>query len=213
MQCEFRQVKLASVVVLAALVVTGCSSQDRAAGDSVVERGGEMVGAASDTMAGRMPGGTSGNRTYTNTEMLGYLDFVNNGEIEMGKMAQPKATNAEVKSYAQRIVTDHTTLKNAASKLAQSQTLTPAAPQNNDDLQKDHQEHMKELTEQAKGKEFDQKFLQNQIEMHRKVLGDIENALNNNQNAELRPLLEQARTSVQAHLTQAEDLEKRVSGN
>ena len=203
MQRDIRQLQLAWVVVLA-VAATGCTSQDRAAGDSVVERAGETVGSAVDTMAGRIAG-----REYTNTELLGFINAYNDAEIEIGKMVQPKATNAEVKAFAQRIVNEHTALKSAVSKLATSLTLTPAAPENDEDLQKDHQEAMRQLGEQARGKDFDEKFLEHEIMMHKKILDEIEDALGRNKNEEIRPVLEQARAGIKAHLTAAEELEKK----
>jgi len=203
MQRAIRQVQMASVIVLA-LVATACTSRDRAEADSVVERAGETVGSAVDTLAGRIAG-----REYTNTELLGFIDAYNDAEIEIGKSVQPKLTNPEVKAFAQRIVTEHTALKAEVGKAAQSLNLTPTVPNADEDLREDHQKAMREFGEQARGKDFDEKFLEHEIMMHKKILDEIDDALGRTMNEAIRPVLEKARAGVRAHLTAAEELEKK----
>jgi predicted outer membrane protein len=74
-----------------------------------------------------------------------------------------------------------------------------------------HQEGMQALNAKERGKPFDEAFLEHEIRMHKAVLDEIEDSLGRNRNPELKPLLEKARDGIKAHLTRAEELEKKVS--
>lgn len=198
-------------VVLAAALVTflgACNRGDReeaaADAETAASRAGGAVGAAADTAAGRVAGAE-----YTNAQLIAFVNAYNDAEIEMGQMAQPKATDPEVRQFAQRIVGEHRALKTQVTTTAQRLNITPTMPENDEDLLEDHQEGMRDLNAKARGREFDEAFLEHEIKMHKKVLDEIEDSLGRNRNPEIRPLLEQARDGVRAHLTRAEELEKK----
>ncbi|HKG90720.1 MAG TPA: DUF4142 domain-containing protein [Gemmatimonadaceae bacterium] len=198
-------------VALAAALVTllgGCKRGDReraaAEADTALTRAGKAVGSAADTVAGRVAG-----REYTNAELVGLVNAFNDAEVEIGQMAQTKATDAQVRQFAQRIVGEHRALKTEVTSAAQRLSLTPVVPEDDEDLREDHQKGMQDLNGKAKGKEFDEAFLEHEIKMHKKVLDEVEDALGRNRNPEIRPVLEQARTGIRAHLTTAEELEKK----
>jgi putative membrane protein len=192
------------VAIGAAGLLAGCDAGDRATVDSGLTKAVEAIAEATDSAAGRIVG-----REYSNTELLGFINAMNDAEIEMGEMARPKATDAEVRAFAQRIVADHRALKTEVATTAQGLTLTPSAPDDDDDLREDHEEGMRDLRARAQGKEFDEAFVEHEIRMHRKALGQIEDALEDNRNSEIRPLLEKARSGIRAHLQTAEELEKK----
>jgi putative membrane protein len=124
-------------------------------------------------------------------------------------MAQTKATDPQVRAFARRIVGEHQALKTEVTNTAKQGNITPAMPDDDEDLTKDHQDGMRDLNGKAKGKEFDEAFLEHEIKMHKKVLDEVDDALGRNRNPEIRPLLEKARTGLSAHLKAAEDLEKK----
>ena len=199
------QLGLAAAV---AALLGACDRGDReraaAETDTALGRVGEAVRGAADTVAGRVAG-----QEYTNAEMVAFLNTYNDAEIEVGEMAQTKATDAQVRQFAQRIVGEHRALKAQVTNTAQRLNITPAMPANDEDLAEDHQEGMRDLNGKARGREFDEAFLEHEIKMHKKVLDEIEDALGRSRNPEIRPLLEQARDGIRGHLTRAEELEKR----
>ena len=203
MRGEMRQIGLA-MAAATVLFVGACDREDRAQADSIVERAGQAIGAAGDTIAGRIRG-----REYSNVEMLGLINLVNDAEVEMGTMAAAKATDPAVRTFAQRLIADHRALKAKVDSSSRGLAVTPAAPSDDEDIAEDHQKAMQELTAQAKGREFDENFVEHEVRIHRKILDEIEDAIEGNNNPEIRALLEQARAGVQAHLTTAEELEKK----
>lgn len=195
---------LAAVVVFSGACNSGDRDRAAAEADSALGRATEAVGAAADTVAGRVAG-----REYTNAELVALLNTYNDAEVEIGTMAQTKATDPQVRQFARRLVTEHRALKTEVTAAAQRLNITPAMPSDDEDLVEDHQEGMRDLNAKARGREFDEDFLEHQIGMHKKVLDEIEDALGRNRNPELRSLLEQARTGIRGHLTTAEELEKK----
>jgi putative membrane protein len=205
-------------VAMAATVVTAlgaCTSgeRDRAAAEvdtaagqigEAAGRAGSALGTAVDSVAGRIAG-----REYTNGELVGFINGYNDAEIEIGGLARTKATDPEVRQFAQRIVTEHRALKTEATSTARRLNITPVMPAADEGLQGDHREGMRDFNQRARGSEFDEAFVEHEVRMHRNVLDEIEDALGRKRNEEIRPLLERARDGVRGHLTRAEELEKK----
>jgi putative membrane protein len=203
MKYTFRWSRL-MVAVTAVASIVACERADRAELDTAVSRAGDVAAAARDTIAGRL-----GAREYTNPELVGFVNAYNDAEIEIGGMAQTKATDPQVRDFARRIVTEHRALKTEATTTAQRLNLTPAMPAADEGLRADHESGMRDLNARAKGRAFDEAFLEHEIKMHKKVLDEVEDALARNRNQEIRPLLERARDGLRAHLQTAEQLEKK----
>jgi putative membrane protein len=197
---------LATVAAVAGALLTACSGDTGDKVDSGLTKAVEAIGAATDSAAGRLAGAE-----YTNAQLTAFLNTYNDAEIEMGQMAQSKATDPEVRSFAQSLVTEHRALKTEVSSTAQRLGVTPALEADIENVTERHQEAMQELNAKAAGRPFDEAFLEHEIRMHKAVLDEIEDSLGRNRNPELKPLLEKARDGIKAHLAKAEQLEKKVS--
>ena len=145
---------------------------------------------------------------YTDANAVAFIQTVNTGEIEAAALAKTKATDAEIKAFARQIETDHTAMKNEVAEAAQRLGLPTTAT--DEDVLEEHQEAMKELNEAKAGKEFDDEFIDEQVEAHKNALDEIEDAIEKTQNAEFRALLEKARGAIDGHLKRAEALDKKV---
>lgn len=207
-----RSAALAAGIVAA---IGACTSgeRDRAAAEvdtaagrigEVAGRVGEGIGTAADSVAGRIAG-----REYTNAELVGFINAYNDAEIEIGGLARTKATDPAVRQFAQRVVTEHRALKTEATSTARRLNITPTMPAADEGVQDDHREAMRDFNERARGKEFDEAFVEHEIKMHKNVLDEIEDALGRKKNEEIRTLLERARDGIRGHLTTAEELEKK----
>ena len=190
--------------VVAALLLA-CERGDGAAVDTALTKAVEALGAATDSVASRLAG-----REYSNAELAGFINTYNDAAIRMGEMAQTKATDPEVRTFAQRIVTEHRALKDEVTRAARRLDIDPAVAGDIENITERHQDAMRELNDRARGREFDQAYLSHEIRMHRSVLDEIEDTLGRGRNPELRTLLEQVRDGVRAHLARAEELEKKV---
>lgn len=195
-------------ILSAALVVAACARDDRADVDTALANAVEAIGAATDSAAGRLAG-----REYTNAEFAAFINVYNDAEIEMGQMAQSKATDPAVREFARDLVTAHRALKTEVTNAATQANVTPSIAADDEALTEEHQDGMKDLNGRARGADFDEAFLEHEISMHKRVLDAIEDALDDNRNTELQPVLVKARDGIRAHLTRAEELEKRIGAS
>jgi putative membrane protein len=195
----------AVTAAVGALLLGACNRADRAEVDTTVGRVGEAVASAVDTVAGRIAG-----REYSNAELVGFVNAYNDAEVEIGQLAQTKATDTQVRDFARRIVTEHRALKTEFTTAAQRLSLTPTMPAADENLPEDHQAGLRELNALTKGRDFDRAFVKHEIKMHRKVVDEVEDALRRNRNQEIRPVLEKARDGLRAHLTTLEELERKL---
>jgi putative membrane protein len=145
---------------------------------------------------------------YSDANAVAFLQTVNTGEVEAATLAKTKATDAEIKAFARQMETDHTTMKNEVAETAQRLGLSTTAT--DEDVLEDHQEDMRELNEAAAGNDFDDKYIDEQVEAHKNALDKIDDAIEKTQNAEFKALLQKARGAVDGHLKRAEQLDKKV---
>jgi putative membrane protein len=196
---------LAVTAACAAVLVGACNRADRAEVDTALGQATQAVTTAVDSVAGRV-----GGQEYTNAELVGFVNAYNDAEVEVGQLAQTKATDTQVRDFARRIASEHRALKTEVTNAAQRLNIAPTMPTADENLPEDHQAGMRDLAALAKGRDFDRAFVKHEVKMHKKVLDEVEDALRRNRNQEIRPVLEKARDGIRAHLTTAEELERKL---
>ena len=196
------QLRALAIVAIATLL-GACDRGDRETAMAEMDSALDTAKARLDTAVGRL------GREYSDAELTGFVNAFNDAEVEVGQLAMSMATDAQVKTFASNIVRDHRALKTDVNRAVQQLNLTPVVPEDDEDLAEDHAAGMRDLRAKAKGAEFDEAFLEHEIRMHRKVLDEVKDAIGRSQSADMRTLLEKARDGIQAHLTRAEELEKK----
>lgn len=196
------QLRILALIATAAWL-GACDRGDRETAMAEMDSALDTAKARLDTAVGRL------GREYSDAELTGFVNEFNDAEVEIGQLATSKATDAQVKAFASQIVRDHRALKADVNRTVQQLNITPTVPEDDEDLAEDHQAAMQDLRAKAKGAEFDEAFVEHEIRMHRKVLDEVKDAIGRSQSADMRTLLEQARDGLQAHLTKAEELEKK----
>jgi putative membrane protein len=201
------QTKTARICSLAAIaagvtVATACADKVEQI-DTTLSAAVESIAVAVDTAAGRVIG-----RDYEPAELVAVIGMYNDAEIETGQLGQRKATDSAVRAFARQIVTDHRALKTEATATVQGMNLAPADPDDANDLRESHTEAMRKLNEAARGREFDEAFIQHEIEMHERAVADVEDALDDDEHAALRPFLEKALGGLRGHLARARELKE-----
>lgn len=148
--------------------------------------------------------------TLNDAQIMAVLNTANMGEISQGQIALQKAQNAQVKSFAQKMVTDHTNNYQKGQALGARLGVTPQNNEISIKLKKDSDDVVMKLNK-ADGKNFDKEYIDSQVKVHKMVLKTIDDKLlPNAQNAELRNLLAQTRPAIAMHLQTAEQLQKMV---
>lgn len=124
-------------------------------------------------------------------------------DIEAGQLAAGKTKNAEVKKFAEQMVTDHTAVNKQASELAGKLKVTPKDNATSKSLKAGGDANVQKL-KGMKGAEFDKAYVDNEVAYHQAVLDTIDKTLvPSAQNAELKGLIVKVRPAIQAHLDHA----------
>lgn len=136
----------------------------------------------------------------------------NSIDVDMGKDAKAKASDADVKSFAQLMITDHSASNEKASALAKKLNLTPEDNPTSQQLNANAQTS-KQQVDAKSGADFDKAYIDNEVSFHTQVLSALDNTLiPDAQNAELKALLQQVRPVVASHLQRAQDIQKKLNG-
>lgn len=141
---------------------------------------------------------------FTDAQIVGFITMANQAEIDAGKVAETKALNKDVKAFAQRMVTDHTSANESTTALHIAPEPSPLA-----DKLKQESEKALAHNKTLQGKEFDRAYMQEEVYLHRAVVEELDKRLiPAAQNAQLKALLGKLRPAFQTHLEQAETVGK-----
>lgn len=165
--------------------------------------------ATMDTAATAAPAATAPAATpaVTDPQIADIVVAANQVDIEAGQLATSKATNPQVKEFANRMITDHTGVNKAAGDLVGRLGVTPEENPTSQQLRQGGQQTRTTLQGMS-GAAFDSAYIANEVTYHQAVLDAIDNTLiPNAQNAELKALLQQTRPAVAAHLEHAQKIQ------
>ena len=205
------QVTKSSALVAALLALGACKGKERDAADTTAARidtAVGRVGAAVDTAARRVDsaaGSLAKRGGWTSASTIGFAAAASAGEIRESELAVRKATTPAVKSFARQVVADHRAQVSDMKALATKMSVKPDTA--DDDVRavvKHAADDIKDLTEKKPGHDWDEQYIDNQINDHKDVLDKLQDAAKNTTDPELRAALEKATGKVQEHLTKAQ---------
>jgi putative membrane protein len=140
-------------------------------------------------------------------QIAGIVVAANQADIDAGKLAKSKATDKEVKDFAERMITDHTGVNKQASDLAKKLKLKPEESDTSKSLKEGGKANVDAL-KKLKGAEFDKAYVAHEVTYHQQVLDAIDKTLlPNAKNAELKGLIEKVRPAFEAHLQHAKKIQ------
>jgi putative membrane protein len=127
-------------------------------------------------------------------------------EVELGRLAAEKASNAEVKQFAQRMVDDHGKANQQLSTIAQQKNvqvpteLTGKAKADHDRLSK------------LSGEQFDRAYMQLMVQDHRKDVGEFRKQSTKAKDADVKSFASQTLPTLEDHLKMAEQTQSALNG-
>jgi putative membrane protein len=135
----------------------------------------------------------------------------NQVDIDAGKLAESRATNAEVKAFARLMVTDHAAVNKSATDLAGKLKVTPQDNPTSESLKSGGDKnlaHLRMLT----GTAFDRAYVDQEVAYHQQVIDALDKTLiPGAANAELKALLIKVRPAFVAHLEHAKRLQSSMA--
>ncbi len=134
----------------------------------------------------------------------------NQVDIDAGKLAESKSTNADVKSFGQRMVTDHTGVNKSATELVTKLKVTPEDNATSQSLKKGGEQNLASL-KGLSGAAFDKAYVDHEVAYHQQVLDAVDKTLiPNAKNEELKALIVKVRPAFVAHLEHAKMLQSKL---
>lgn len=148
----------------------------------------------------------------TDTNIFALLDEANAADSADGNLAATKGTSASVKAFGRDMERDHHMLRKSGQDLAKKLNITPQPP-SGDTLQSSAQKMHDSLTAQAKGPAWDQAYINAQVAIHQSVLSMLQNFQTTAQDTSLKAAIGKAIPVVQKHLTNAQNIQTKLSGS
>ena len=146
-------------------------------------------------------------QTINDAQIAAIVVTANQVDIDAGKLATATTANAEVKKFAQLMVTDHTSVNKQAVDLATKLKVTPQENDTSRSLKAGGEKNVANL-KTLKGAAFDKAYVDHEVTYHQSVLDALDKTLiPNASNADLKALLVKVRPAFVAHLEHAKHLQ------
>jgi len=114
-------------------------------------------------------------------------------EVQLGELAQQKASSQKVKDFGAMMVRDHSKLNDDLKSIAGNKNITlPPAPG------EDHMDHIKKLSEKT-GKEFDKDYMKLMVEDHKDDIDKFEKCSKDAKDSDLKAFAAKALPIVREH--------------
>ncbi|WP_316737371.1 DUF4142 domain-containing protein [Pedobacter aquatilis] len=165
------------------------TTKDSVAGDTTMVNGVHTTGAESTSTGLDEEGGT-----FLKKAAVGGIV-----EIEAAKVALTNSSNAEVKNFAQQMITDHTKANKELKAFAlEKKVITPDA------LPADEQIHL-DAMKKMKGADFDKHYIAMMVTDHEKTVALFEQG-KQNKNSELKTWATNTLKTIEAHTAKAKEI-------
>jgi putative membrane protein len=128
-------------------------------------------------------------------------------EIQLGQLAQSKATSPAVKQFGQQMVTDHSNLQNQLTATV-SKGNTQFKPGMTDDDEKEV-----ERLEKLSGAEFDRQYMTAMVQHHQEDVTSFQSQSQSARSAEARQIVTTGLPVLQRHLSMAQQVAAQVGIN
>jgi len=121
-------------------------------------------------------------------------------EVELGQLAQQKASNAKVKEFGARMVSDHGKSNDQLKQIATSKGAQPPAS-----VDTKHRQDMQKL-ESMQGMDFDREYMRHMVADHRKDIAEYRKQAESGKDADLKAFAAQTLPTLQEHLKLAQSV-------
>lgn len=123
-------------------------------------------------------------------------------EVQLGQLAQQKASSQRVKDFGAMMVRDHSKANDQLESLAGMKNITlPPAPG------EDHMDHIQQLTQKS-GAEFDKAYIRFMVDDHEKDIKAFEKISTDGSDSDLRAFATEILPTLRAHLDSAKAIQE-----
>jgi putative membrane protein len=158
-----------SAIIAAMMVAAACGGDANEQGAATADSaGGAAVGAAPSDAG-----------TVSPQEAVAFMAAADQSEVQAAQVAVNKATNPEVRQFAQKMQREHSKSAQQNSELAKRMNVDVNAPASQQgqmvaNLQQMSQQMAQQLNSTPKGPEFDRVYIDGQVQAHQTVLENLQ---------------------------------------
>ena len=209
---------LLAALGLIALVVAGCKKETNV--DTIsTETSTTDTASTTATMSTSDATGTSTTDTAANTgtanlttsslsagdkEFMMKAAIGGMAEVMMGQMASAKATDAGVKAFGNRMVTDHSKANDELKALAAQKGMSLPT-----DVDAEHKDKSDKMSQKS-GKDFDKAYMDDMVKDHEKDVAEFQKASQSAADADLKAWAAKTLPTLQDHLKMAKETQSKV---
>jgi putative membrane protein len=154
-----------------------------------------------------LPVASASAQGVTDPQIASIVVTANQVDIDAGKLAKSMGSNADVKKFADQMITDHTGVNKSAVDLVTKLKVTPEDNPTSQSLKAGGDKNLANL-KTLKGAAFDKAYIDNEVAYHQAVLDAVDKTLiPGATNAELKALLVKVRPAFVAHLEHAKHVQ------
>ncbi len=180
-------------LALAMVATLACDRGDRPVNDTATGTGGTV--------------GTTGTDDGLGMERGFVEDQLEDGEAEvrLGRLAQDRASNPEVRAFAEMMVRDHTKAGDELKQIASRHNLRM------DEKTGDHGDHndLQERLAKLSGVEFDREYIDAMVDDHEKAINDVEDKTDSN-NQDVKQWATSTLPTLKQHLERAKSIQENL---
>jgi putative membrane protein len=159
--------------------------------------------AASATTTGST-GGTVSNLSAADKEFVMKAAQGGMAEVQLGQIASAKGVSADVQTFGNRMVTDHSKANDELKQLVTTKGLAMPA-----DAGPEHQKTINTLSKKS-AKDFDREYMSDMVDDHEKDVKEFEKASKDAKDSDIRTWASKTLPTLQEHLRMAKDTLKKV---
>lgn len=145
---------------------------------------------------------SSGDRKFMEKAAIGGL-----AEVQMGQLAKDHGMSDEVKSFGNRMVTDHGKANEELKSLASSKGISLPT-----DLDRKHKSKMDKLAK-LQGPDFDRAYMKDMVSDHKKDVSEFKKESKKAKDADLQKFASSTLPTLEEHLAMAEKTHDVVQGS
>lgn len=201
---------MSGAIAFAACQGTGDGTPGDGDSLSAIERGPDntRVDDNTDTTSGAMDSRTGMEGTLDNNTRDFVVEAASAGmmEVELGQLAQQKATNQRVKDFAAMMVRDHGKANEELKAAVSGKTNIPAS------LTDKHQRHINDLRDKS-GADFDKAYMKMMVDDHEADIKKFENISKETNDPAVRDFASKTLPTLRQHLTEAKSIRDELQRN
>jgi putative membrane protein len=141
-----------------------------------------------------------GNLSDQDRRFLQEMSEGNRAEVQLGRMAEQKASNPRVKEFGQRMANDHSKLQNQLSDFASARKVVLPSSTTTE------QQNMVTQLSGLSGEQFDRQYMQTMMQEHQKDIAKVQQLMASTQDPAMEDLARRMLPFLENHVRIAEHI-------